>query len=207
MKNLLSGPFKSQLCDAVKNLERRSQAEIVVLIRAQSGDYRDLAMVWGALGALALHSYAIFSPQLLTDQWVYLAPIIGFALGYLLTSIPLLLRLSVSPKRKHKQVEIMARALFQKGGLANTQAKIGILIYFSWLEQCVYVLPDQGAKLAIPLQAWQILQHNLQRVFQYSHPELAILEQLQTFEPILAQYLPKRADDFNELPDDLEITL
>lgn len=207
MKNLLNGPFKALLCNAVKNLERSSQAEVVVLIQSRSGDYQDLTLAWGILGALALHSYAIFSPELLTDQWVYLSPIVGFVLGYLLGMLPLIMRLSIRSERKRKQVEITARALFQKGGLANTQAKIGILIYFSWLEQCVYILPDRGAELAIPPREWQSLQNALQRVFQYSHPELAILEQLQTFEPTLAQYLPKLADDFNELPDDLEITL
>lgn len=207
MKKLLTVAFKTQLCDAVQAIESQSQVELVVLIRSRSDNYHDLKLIWAALGALGLHSYAMFAPEFFADSSIYLAPIVGFALGLLFAHLPAVLRLSIAPERRQKQVEIMARALFQKGGLAHTQAKIGILIYFSWLERSVYILPDRGAEQALPPELWQEIQAQLNRIYQHKAPEQAILTQLATLAPLFALYLPKSADDINELPDAMEIAL
>jgi putative membrane protein len=207
MKKQSITAFQTRLSDAVRNIEQVSQVEIVVIVRSRSADYRESALTWGLFGALLSFTYLMFAPDLFTDEFIYCLTILGFAFSYTLARIPWCIRLSVKKERLQKNVEIMARALFQKGGIQHTQAKIGLLIYCSLLEKTVYLLPDRGVAMALPLEEWQKIQNDLQTIFADKNPSEALLLQLQLLPPLFAHYLPVLPNDINELPDNMEIDL
>lgn len=207
MKKALATEFQTRLWDAVRAIEQNSQVEVVVVIRSRSEDYRDIALLWGIFGALLNFTYIMFSPDLFEDWLVYCAPILGFAIGYAFAHWPLITRLSVGKQRLQKSVEIMARALFQKAGIRHTRAKIGVLVYCSWLEKTVYILPDRGVEMALPADEWRRLRADFQAIFTSRKPTEALIAQLHNARPLFDDYLPRLANDINELPDAMEIDL
>ncbi len=207
MKKALTTEFQTRLWEALKAIERDSQVEIVVVMRPRSADYLDIALIWGILGAWLSFTYLMFAPDLFTDGLVYCLPMIAFALCYALAQLPLVTRLSARKSRLQKNVEIMARAIFQKGGIQHTQAKTGVLVYCSWLEKIAYILPDRGVDMALPAEEWQAIRAGLQQVFASKEPAETLLAQLHKAHPLFARYLPALANDINELPDAMEIDL
>lgn len=207
MKKALTTAFQTRLWEAVKAIEQNSQVEVVVVIRSRSEDYRDVALIWGIISALLAFTYVMFAPDLFEDWLVFCAPIVAFAAGFALAQLPLITRLSIVKARLQKSVEIMARALFQKGGIGHTQAKTGVLIYCSWLEKTVYILPDRGVEMLLPTEEWQDLRAGFQQIFVSKKPTEALLVQLRQAESLFNRYLPPLANDINELPDVMEIDL
>ncbi len=199
--------FKTRLWEVTANIERNSQVEMVVIIRSRAADYHHIPLFWGLIGAWLAHSYLMFVPTVFDDLTIYLGPLLAFMLLWLIGKIPSVQRLCLSKRRRQKNVEIMGRALFQKGGIQHTQAKIGVLVYCSLLEKSVLVLPDRGVELAIPPEEWQALCGRLQAIFKASSSEKALLMALTDAQPIFNCYLPPIANDVNELPNNMEITL
>ena len=207
MKKSLTTPFQTQLWEAIKFIERNSQAEVVVVIRSHAANYHAIPLAWGAFSAWLMHTYLVFTPEFFADWWIYCAPMLVFSLAYGLAHLPWIIRLSCRHSSLQKNVEIMARALFQKGGIHQTQAKIGLLIYCSELEKLVYLLPDSGLEIALPAKEWQNLRTEFQQIYNSRTPNAALLTQLNKTAEIFSHYLPAQANDINELPDDMEIDL
>ncbi len=207
MKKQFNQSFRTRLWQAIAAIEQQSQVEVVVIIRDASESYDDIPLSWAVAAAFLSFSYVMFVPDLFEDLVIYFAPIAAFGLAWLLARVPALKRLSLSRKRMQKNVEIMARALFQKGGIHHTQAKIGVLIYCSLFERIVYVVPDRGAAAALPAEEWITITTDLQQIFAARQPGEALLEQLAKLKPVFNRYIPPVVDDLKELADDLEINL
>lgn len=199
--------FQTHLAETIASIEQQSQVELVVIIRNRAAEYPDIPLIWGLFVSCLTHTYLMLAPTLFNDLEIYLGPIVGFALGWCCAKHPTLQRLSLTPQRREKNVEIRARALFQKGGIHHTQAKIGVLIFCSLLEKSCFIVADRGAELALPPAEWQHLRSQLQSIFSATQPANALLKALTAFQPIFNRYLPPIANDLNELPDNLEIDL
>ncbi|WP_347986716.1 hypothetical protein [Methylomonas sp. AM2-LC] len=207
MKNQLTTEFQTRLWHAVKAIEQDSQAEVVVVLRSSSDSYASIPLVWGLFAAWLAHTYMIYAPDFFENWLVYYIPIFAFASSYAFAHLPWIKRICSKKKTLQKKVEIMARALFQKGGIQHTRSKIGVLIYCSFLEQTVTILPDRGLEMAIPAEEWQVLRHQFNQIFSEKNPMLALLSALQHTQTLFASYLPVQAGDINELPDVMEIDL
>ena len=139
--------FKTRLWKIVSAIENDSLVEIVVMIKPRSADYRDSVLWWGIGAAFAIFTFLMFAPIIFGDYLLYSGPVVGFFGGIIAASFfPPLQRLMIRAKRRQRQVEIMARALFQKGGIRHTNEKIGILIYCSLFEKMSYVVADRGVE-------------------------------------------------------------
>ena len=207
MKKALTTEFKTNLWQTIRTIEKTSQVEVVVIVRNRSADYHDVSLTWGIITAFTSFAYVIFAPEFYTDWTIFYLPIIAFSGGYAVAHLHPIIRFSVKKSRLLKNVEIMARAFFQKGGVQHTQAKIGLLIYCSWLEKTVYLLPDKGLEMALPQSEWQQLQTEFQQIFNHRQPNIRLLEQLAKTQLLFNHYLPASAKGINELPDIMEIDL
>lgn len=199
--------FQSRLWNAIHAIEQNSQVEVVVILRPRSESYRDVALLWGFAAGWLCFTYLMFAPEVFSDVTIYLAPQLAFAFGALLGKLPALTRLSICKRRMQKSVEIKARALFQKGGIGHTQRKIGVLVYGSWLEKTIYLLPDRGVETALPAEEWLALRTGFERIFKSGDGHENLLRELQAAKAIFQRYLPPLPNDINELPDDLDIDL
>jgi len=207
MRKKATSEFQTRLWEAVNAIEKDSRVEVVVIIRPRSEHYRDIALIWGMVAAWLSFTYLMFAPEPFEDWLIYDLPLFAFAVGYLSAKIPCLTRLVVSQARMRRNVEILARALFQKGGIQHTQRKTGVLIYCSWLEKMVLIVPDRGAEMALPAEEWQTLRAGFQTIFASGKPHERLLEQLDQSRLLFKRYLPPLAHDMNELPDHMEIDL
>lgn len=207
MKQHSTPVYKNRLWEAVKQIERGSRAEAVVVFRERSGDYAAIPLLWGLGAAWSSFTVLMYAPVYFENWLVYYLPLLCFAVGYGFGAVPAIQRLSVKRAVLDKQVEIMARAIFHKAGIHHTQGKTGILIYCSVLERRVSVLPDRGLELAVPQALWQQLRRDFDDVFADKHPEQRLLTVLEQAAAIFARYLPAGDGDLNELPDRLEVEL
>ena len=207
MKKELTTDFQTRLWDAIKSIEQASQAEVVVVLRACSDTYPAVPLVWGITAAWLTHTSMIYAPDFFENWLVYYVPIFAFALSYAFAHLPAIKRLCTKKSTLQKNVEIMARAIFQKGGINHTRAKTGVLIYCSFLEQSVYILPDRGIEMAIPHEEWQSLRQEFKLIFAGKKPTDALLNALLKTRLLFGRYLPARADNINELPNNLDIAL
>jgi putative membrane protein len=207
MKKELTTDFQTRLWEAVKSIEQVSQAEVIVVLRASSHSYQDIPLVWGICAAWISHTYMIYTPDFFENWLIYYIPIFAFAFSYAFACLPAIKRLCSKKSTLQKNVEIMARAIFQKGGIHHTRAKTGVLIYCSFLEQSVYILPDRGIEMAIPHEEWQNLRQEFNLIFACKRPTDALLKELHKTRLLFGRYLPTRPGDINELPDVREIDL
>ena len=207
MRNFNNADYQAQLATKIAELEQASQIEVVVLIKNKSANYEDVPMGLGAIFLLLAFSILFFVEAEIEVYLIYFVSLLAFAFGVLLGLIPIIQQLLTGKKRKARNVEIMARALFQKGGLHHTSTKIGTLIYFSLLEKMAYILPDRGAKMAIPAEEWQKLNQQFQAVFNAKKPNQALLLALENCKETFKLYIPALENNVNELPDDLKVDL
>jgi putative membrane protein len=200
--------FKTRLYDTIKDIENNSLVEIVVLIKPQSGKYRDIALWAGVIFSFTLYTFFMFSPFSFDVFIIYAFTLLSFfAIYTLFSALPIIESKFINQKRKDKNVEIAARAIFQKAGIRFTSERIGTLIYCSLFEQRVYILPDRGTKNAIPAQDWTKMEEDFQTVFTSQNIAEAILEQLSKCKSVFSQFLPPIENDVNELPDDMDVEL
>jgi putative membrane protein len=199
--------FQPQLWQAIADIESQSQVEMVVIVQSRANDYPDVALALGVISAWLTHTYLVFVPILFTDWAVYFGPLLAFLLGWLLGKIPMFILLCVPAKRLQRNTEIMARALFQKGGIHHTYGKTGVLVYCAYLEKQVVVIADRGVELTLPAEEWQKLKKQLQGIFRSHDPLQALLAVLTASQAVFSQYLPAQPNNINELPDNLDIRL
>ncbi|MGD0960152.1 MAG: TPM domain-containing protein [Methylomonas sp.] len=207
MKKLSSAEFRTRLWSAVKAVEQASQVELVVVARSRSASYAAVPLAWGGLCALLAHTYIVYAPDYFENWLVYYGPLAAFIFGFAAGHAPAVIRFSSQKSVLQRNVEIMARALFQKVGVYHTQAKIGVLVYCSQLEKTVYILPDRGAEMALPTEDWAQLRAEFQAVYRHGRPDDALLAALDKTRALFGHYLPALAHDINELPDIPEIDL
>jgi putative membrane protein len=200
--------FRTKLYDTIQDIENNSQIEIVVLIKPQSGSYRDIEVWAGVLSSFLLFTFFMLAPFDIDMFLIYAITILCFFGIYtMVATIPEIVRWAIPKKRIARNVEIFARASFQKGGIRFTNSRIGTLIYFSLFEKKAYVLPDRGAETAVHAADWEKISRSFQSVFLATDVPEALLKALADCKPIFSQFIPFVENDINELPDDLKIEL
>jgi putative membrane protein len=195
------------LAQAVRDIEKNSDAEIVIVVRGRSGTYRHADYLCGAIAAFVGLIFVLFSPFEFHTYWV---PIDVAALGVLGAFVSsrsdLLRRTLTSRDFRAKAARTGAAAMFYEAGIANTSAENGLLIYLSLLERRLEVIADRGILKAIPALKWNNSVFELKRLGRSPEPE-ALLKALQDLGYLLAEHMPATGENPNELPDGPRIEL
>lgn len=192
--------------DAVRELEARSAAELVVEVRARSGSYAHADARFAA--ALALLSLAgiLFMPWVVPPLAVILDPIAFWFLGIVLAPRSRgVRRLFTTRGERLAAVRTHAHAAFHERGIANTAAETGVLLYLSLLERRIEVVADRGLLRRVDASDWNAAIVELHRS-QSLTPE-AVLAAIRTLGAILARDVPGGEDDADELTNTPEMQL
>ena len=108
--------FKNKLYQTISDIEDNSLVEVVTIVRQQSEQYKDIGLLVAAFFTGIVFSLLMFIPMDIDAYLIYIITIALFLFSFYLTmSMPFILRMFISKKRASKSVEIMARAVFQKG--------------------------------------------------------------------------------------------
>lgn len=197
--------FDKSACDSlsecVKEIEKDTNAELVIVVRARSGNYRHADYLFGAIVAFIGLLFLLFLPIYFHQFWVPVDILLLFALGaFACSRSNALRRLLTTDKFRAERVRTGAAAMFYEAGIANTNAEMGILIYLSLLERRLELIADRGILKVVPALDWNQSLSELTRVG--SDPNLPnLLEELRALGTLLKRHLPATAGNPNELPD------
>lgn len=197
---------KQRLGAAVKAVEARTCAEVVVAVQPWSASWAWVDCAVGAVLGEAALLYTLFAPQEFGLVWIALIVPAAFALGFVLArALPGLRMRLAGPERVRAAVEQAARARFVELGVANTRARTGVLVYFSLVERAAAVVSDVGVKARVSEAAWTKAVARIQdSVAIHGVREAGLTaasEAVQALAEVLEAPLPRAADDENELED------
>src|SRR6267143_3773636 len=121
---------REALRDCVREIEKSSDAELVLIVRSRSGSYRHADYLFGSVLAFESLLFLLFSPFDFHQYWVAIDVGLLFLLGvYLSSRNNSIRRLFTNKKFRREAVRLGAAAMFYEAGIANTTAEIGVLIY------------------------------------------------------------------------------
>jgi putative membrane protein len=198
-------PFDDSMREAltacVREIERTTDAELVLVVRARSGSYRHADYLFGALLAFMGLVFLLFSPVEFHPYWVVIDVALLFVFGAFVSSRSnALRRLFTLKKARAASVRTHAAAMFYEAGIANTDAETGILIYLSLLERRLEVIADRSVLKAVPALEWNEQRFELHQQGRNPDPT-TLMESLKTLGALLAEYLPATGENPNELAD------
>ena len=153
---LLDVSARERLAAAVRDAERRSLGEIVLVVVRACDEYGAAPWRLGVLLAVAvycaLHGFAAPLPW----WWYLAAQALALLVGHALVQIDGLRRLLLGPHLARERVHERAERAFLENGLTRTHGRTGILILVAWLERRVVVLGDEGIHGVLdPGENWQ----------------------------------------------------
>jgi len=192
---------RTALTKCIREIEKRTDAELVLVVRARSQSYAAANYLFGVLLAFVGLNFLLFSPFDFHQIWVPIDIALLFVLGAYVSSRSNAIRRWLTRKSvRNKAARAGAAAMFYEAGIANTKAEMGVLVYLSLLERRLELIADRGILRAVPALEWNQALAELRQAGRQPHPETlrACLEKLGV---LLAQYLPASSDNPNELPD------
>jgi putative membrane protein len=147
--------FSDAVAAAVREAERGSAGELIVVVAARSGSYLDVALGAGAGLAMIALLVGLFAPVTFPPLSVAIEVALAFLAGTWLThrTAPLL-RILAPPARRHTQAVRAASERFLAEAVHGTRERTGLLVYLSLLEERAVLLPDLGLDGRIPRALW-----------------------------------------------------
>jgi putative membrane protein len=195
------------LAQAVRDIEKNTDAEIVIVVRGRSGSYRHADYLCGAIIALIGLIFVLISPFEFHTYWVPIDVTGLFVAGaFVCSRTDFVRRVLTTKKWRAQAVRNGAAAMFYEAGIANTSAENGLLIYLSILERRLEVIADRGILKAVPALKWNNAVFELKQVAGNPDSE-NLIKSVRELGGLLAQHLPPTGDNPNELPDGPRIEL
>ncbi len=197
-----------RIYQTITEIEEKSEAELVVIRHGQSGNYSEVELAAGSILAAITFTAQMFVDIEIDPYTIYWITLASFFVGFLAVKfIRPLKSMILSKKKKTRNVEIYARALFQKGGIHLTKKHIGIIVFCSDLEKTATIIADNGIETKVPGEEMKKVKEALKSVYKSKDFVANVAEPLNTLSQVLQTYLPSSGKDLNEIPDDLKITL
>ncbi len=98
----------------------------------------------------------------------------------------------------------VAQAHFVRMGMDKTRDRNGVLIFVAPRSHKFAVIGDIGVHARCGDAFWQRLAGEMTDQFRDSHFNRGLLHAIKTAGDLLAEHFPRRPDDQNELPDEVE---
>ncbi len=200
----LTPESKTALLEAVREVESRSSAELVIAVRPRTGSYLHADLLFGILAGIATLAFLLFSPWVFAPLWILIDPIlIGVLAGLAATWTTGLRRLLTPPAMRRRRIETAARSTFLEKRVHGTTGRTGILLYVSVLEREAAVVADVGCEALPALDGWRAAVGEIERAVRNKEDGVAVAARIRGLSTVLGEALPCGADDVNELPDEV----
>lgn len=213
----LSPEQKAAVERAVGEAEKRTSAELVVVVATRSGRYDRAEDLFGLLLALAAVAAAWLLWQDVgpdTRDWTGgqtltfgLAPLLGmFAVwaivgAMLATRLPLLARPFIT--RAHAEAEVRRRGFeaFHLFRVGHTDSRTGLLIFVSLYERTALVVGDETINAKLPAGTWDAACRAIVKGIRTGRPDQGLIEAMAVCAEALAAPFPILPGDTNILPN------
>lgn len=130
------------LTRCVRELRARTSAEVVLVVRKVSGNYRDIDYLFGGFVALIALCVMLYSPWDFHELSVPFPILLVFFTAAFACRRTGLRRYLTRGRRRESQARRSAEACFFEKGVGGTRDRSGILIYLSMMEKIGVILPD-----------------------------------------------------------------
>ncbi len=201
MARILDPSGAERIRSAIARAEARTAAELVVVETRASDTYAPqragLALVQLIGASLALYHGV---PALPVDLLLLLQLPLG-VLAWWLAARPPLLRALVSGREAGARVDARARRIFAEHGLTGTRDRSAVLILISALEHRVAILADRGVDAVVDTGEWRQDVDAIVASIRAGRAADGIAQVIDRLAAQLADALPPRPDDRNELRD------
>ncbi len=195
------------LAQAVRDIEKTTDAEIVIVVRGRSGSYRHADYLSGSILAFIGLLFVLFSPFDFHTYWVPFDVAALFVIGAFVSSrSDMIRRLLTREGSRSKAARAGAAAIFYEAGIANTHAENGLLVYLSLLERRLEIIADRGILRAVPALPWNHAVFELKKVGRKPEPD-SFTQSVRELGKLLAQNMPATGENPNELADGPRIEL
>jgi putative membrane protein len=185
---------------AVETVETASAVEVVVAVRRRSGGYRHVNVIVGALTAFAGLATMLYSSHAFQLSSILVDPfVVGILAGATVELLPQVKRWLTPRAWRRAHVERAARAAFIDRGVHNTTGRSGLLVYISWLERVVALIPDSGLARELPPDL--LPDAAAQMSDTVAQGGVAVARGVESLAKAMGTVMPHRDDDVNELPD------
>ncbi len=185
------------LTDAVRELERKSCAEVAVEIRGCSGSYAHADARFASVLAFAALVLLLFSPWPFHPAWVAIDFVAVWFIGLGISRRSnAARRWMTSRSERERAARTSASAAFHERGIANTMGESGVLVYLSLLERQLEVLADRGVLQAVPSFDWNRI---VEEARAHAGTPEALVRVMLELTPLLERHLPPREGDVDEL--------
>ncbi|MEH3159659.1 MAG: hypothetical protein PGN08_12460 [Sphingomonas taxi] len=218
----LTDADRARVAAAVTEAERHTAGEIVTIVARRSDKYHDVALHWAVLAMLLVLALLAFRPEvavwlhgLVADPWegapapggLFTVALVLLAVTFLVVRVAFAwmpLRLAVTPARTAaRRVHTRALALFRATAEARTRDATGVLLYLSLDEHRAEIIADAAIHARVAPQVWGAAMAALIAATRDGRPGDGMAEAVRQIGVVLAEHVPPRADDINELPDRL----
>ena len=208
----LTAEEQAQVERAVVAAERHTNAEIVPMVVARSGVYRDARYQAGSLFALVVLTVLLTGNTLWLPwdwhasnaAWLIQAALLAYGFGGWLGTLGPIIRLLTPTERMLEKVRFRAERAFAQHAVSQTRERTGVLIMVSLLERQIYVLPDQLLFQRIPVEEWaRVVQGAVDRL-KMGDLVGGLCQAIEACGALLQDVCPGRPhDNPNELPNRL----
>jgi putative membrane protein len=188
---------------AIEAVENASAVEVIVAMRRRSARHGHANVAIGAVVAFLGLAAMLYASQTFSLSSILIDPfIVAVLAGAAVELLPFIKRWLTTPAARRRHVTRAARATFVERGVHNTTGRSGMLVYISWLEREIAIVPDIGIAAALPEGAIARLENELTRAMRSGGT--AVANKLAACAPAMAAAMPHREDDVNELPDAID---
>jgi putative membrane protein len=185
---------------AVLAIEAASSAEVLVSIVPKSGSYGDVDLLWGWLLGLTTLGIILWSPWSFHPDFILLNVLLSSFLGWIASRHwSAMRRLLTTRKRRLAQLDAAARLDFLARRGDTTRDRTGILVFVSRLERGIALVPDRGVSEALPADILSGWRDTGQAPRDLAHLISSLQQLLGGMAAPLAEHLPRREDDIDEL--------
>ena len=205
-KAFLSDDERARVDEAVKEAEKLTAGEIVVMIISASYQY-PMANVIGA-AAFALPPALLLTPLVGgwlwiggQNMWLFLGLLTIFFIMFheVIKRIPRLKRFFISRKEIDDEVEEAAITNFFDQDLYRTRDETGVLVLISVFERRVWILADRGINAKVAEGQWDEIVKMITDGIKQKRPADAICEAVEKIGALLSLHFPIKPDDTDEL--------
>lgn len=205
-KNFLTDDERGRVEKAIKETEKLTAGEIVVMIISASYEY-PMANVIGATAValpLALILTSLVGSWLWIggqNMWLFLGLLTLFFVIFheVIKRIPRLKRFFISRHEIDTEVEEAAMTQFYTKGLYRTRDESGVLVLISVFERRVWILADRGINAKVPKNQWDDIVKMITVGIKQKRSADAIREAVKKIGELLKTHFPIKPDDTDEL--------
>jgi putative membrane protein len=201
---MLDSQDRDAIAEAVREAERLTSGEIVVVVDRAAGSYVSVPLVLALALALVvpwplLALTAMSAPSIFLTQLIAAALLLGVMLWYGRGGR------FVPGFVKRRQAHETALREFTARGLTLTRGRTGVLLYVAMQERYAEIVADAGISAKVEAETWQVIVEPLLAAAAQDRLREGLIAAVAAIGAVLQTHAPPAAEDVDELPNKVVI--